>query len=395
VDDTQTPVPAEVNHEVDDTQRDTKALPTAGMEQRSQQSVTSTSTLPSTSPPALPPPPSTPPPSPPPSALPPPPSPSPPPPTLEVTWEKLGGYNCWWGGHGSLEVDSPDGTAVAGATTVDKCKAACLESGLPRTCDGFLFQPSEKKCFRKASIEPSLCSKDAGFELYVRSDPYRPPSAPAVEIKVQSGLLSSKSCSAMMRDPDHKFQSLWAMQGWSVRHRGEAGCWAVDWAQPDWFQWVATGSSCGQTWGNNLNAPTVFGFAESMTNYCNLNGGNGGDPGGACMSAGFNILRIGDWNMCRNVEWMVCVVEGKASYDRGDRSREIRFTHPPGQLNIDDFNSRPGWYIENDIYYLEVCVLNEMCANGAEIFTKAEGEAFVCEFDAALWAAAGKALTWL
>jgi len=135
------------------------------------------------------------------------------------------------------------------------------------------------------------------------------------------------------------------------------------------------------------------------------------------------------------------VVEGKASYDRGDRSREIRFTHPPGhihihmhahactytnceirvkassrltnlglnpesptptvtypptgQLNSDDFNSRPGWYIENDIYYLEVCVLNEMCANGAEIFTKAEGEAFVCEFDAALWAAAGKALTWL
>jgi len=99
--------------------------------------------------------------------------------------------------------------------------------------------------------------------------------------------------------------------------------------------------------------------------------------------------------MCRNVEWMVCVVEGKASYDRGDRSREIRFTHPPGQLNIDDFNSRPGWYIENDIYYLEVCVLNEMCSNRAEIFTKAEGESFVCEFDAALWAAAGKALTWL
>ena len=74
---------------------------------------------------------------------------------------------------------------------------------------------------------------------------------------------------------------------------------------------MGTGSSCGQTWGNNLNAPTVFGFAESMTNYCNMNGGNGGDPGGACMSAGFNILRIGDWNMyvhcmCMHVH---CVVQ--------------------------------------------------------------------------------------
>ena len=78
--------------------------------------------------------------------------------------------------------------------------------------DGFLFQPAEKKCFRKASIEPSLCSKDAGFELYVRSDPYRPPSAPAVEVtvrhmcmhavrmyalcvvQVQGGLLSTHAC---------------------------------------------------------------------------------------------------------------------------------------------------------------------------------------------------------
>ena len=32
--------------------------------------------------------------------------------------------------------------------------------------------------------------------------------------------------------------------------------------------------------------------------------------------------------------------------------------------------------MENDIYYLEVCVLNEMCKNRDEIFTKEHGESF-------------------
>lgn len=82
-----------VSAEADDTQPDEKALPTAGMQERSQ-SVTSIS---STSPPTLPPPLSTPPPSPPPSASPssPPPSPAAPAPEATamatVTWENLGG----------------------------------------------------------------------------------------------------------------------------------------------------------------------------------------------------------------------------------------------------------------------------------------------------------------
>ena len=99
------------------------------------------------SPPPLPPPPS---PSPPPSLpLPPPPvPPSPsgpppaPPPELAAVgweWEVKPDKNCWWDGHGSEEVDSPPGTAVATATTLEACKAACLAS--PNMgCDGVLWK---------------------------------------------------------------------------------------------------------------------------------------------------------------------------------------------------------------------------------------------------------------
>ena len=104
------------------------------------------------------------------------------------------------------------------------------------------------------------------------------------------------------------------------------------------------------------------------------------------MGADLNVLRITDWNMCRNAEWMVCVVAGKADY-ADSSSGEIIFTYAPAMLNIDEFNSRPGMYIEDDIYYLEVCVLNEMCTNYEEIFQKGEGDSFFCKFDHARWSA--------
>ena len=151
------------------------------------------------------------------------------------------------------------------------------------------------------------------------------------------------------RQPTHKFQSLWAPEGWAVRQRGQPGCWQVDWTT-DWFDWIAHTPNCQQPWGNNLNAPTVFGFKESMVDVCHQHGGYGGDPGGACMSANLNILRLApqDWNVCRNVEWMHCVVQGQGCWG-GGCTNEIIFTYSPRELDIEDFNSRPGYYIENDI----------------------------------------------
>lgn len=217
-----------------------------------------------------------------------------------------------------------------------------------------------------------------------------------------------------------------------MRQRGQPGCWQVDWTT-DWFDWIAHTPNCQQPWGNNLNAPTVFGFKESMVDVCHQHGGYGGDPGGACMSAHLNILRLApqDWNVCRNVEWMHCVVQRQGCWGGGCTS-EIIFTYSPRELDIEDFNSRPGYYIENDICaqsgldrtrghtvhcsgshppsresrhthrarvrgrratdYLEVCVLNEMCGNHDEIFRVGHGGSFFCAFDAARWAAFGRVL---
>jgi hypothetical protein len=40
-------------------------------------------------------------------------------------------------------------------------------------------------------------------------------------------------------------------------------------------------------------------------------------------------------------------------------------------------------YATVDIYYLEVCLLNQICTNGPELFNLETGQFFVCEFDSA------------
>lgn len=88
--------------------------------------------------------------------------------------------------------------------------------------------------------------------------------------------------------------------------------------------------------------------------------------------------------MCRNAEWMVCVIQGKACWGGGGDGKII-FSLAPSQLDLTDFDSRPGWYSENDIYYLEVCTLYEMCRNRDELFTLAKGDPFFCDFDNQGW----------
>ena len=294
------------------------------------------------------------------------PSPSSPPmlsPPPEATWEVYEGKNCFWDGHGADEVDTPRGSSVPGVSSVDACKAACLEAArdINVVCDGVLFQPGTGKCYRKANIDPSSCSYDRGFVLYVRTDPNRPPAAPR-QVDV-SGQLTSAKCTAMMRNPDHKFYRIWSPNGWSVRQPGTAACWDVDWTN-DWFDWIANVPNCDQSWGKDANAATVFGFAESMEDYCRQRAGRRRalEPGWVCDQAGLNILRIGTWNMCRNAEWMMCVVQGNVGL-----GGEIIFTLAPRSLDIDYFKARPYNIVENDIYYLEVfapaldCLVDHGC----------------------------------
>lgn len=218
-----------------------------------------------------------------------------------VTWTEFPAKNCWWGGHGAEEVDTPRGSAVSGVKTIDACKAACLDK---TQCDGVLFQKSSGKCFRKARLQPGLCRPDDTLTLFVLQDPNRPPAPPFAPSL--GSFASPAKCSAALRDPNHKFYKMWsADNGFTGRARGAKACWDVPWAD-SWFDFVGDATNCDQDWdwtGNNMpDAPTVFGFSETMAAYClGMAGrrGGGGDPGHACRNAHINILRIGSWTMCR------------------------------------------------------------------------------------------------
>lgn len=185
---------------------------------------------------------------------------------------------------------------MPGVATVAACKLACLEvSG--GACDGFLFQSSTKSCFRKASIDVASCSRDSEFALYLRMDPNRPPSAPRVaHIDGGNARMTSKVCSAAMRNSNHKFYTIWGARGWSARRPGQPACFDAG-----WFDWVAKGENCYQNWGPNRNAETIFGFKETMEAYCSQAAGHGWNNNGAleraCGDANLNILRTGSWNM--------------------------------------------------------------------------------------------------
>jgi hypothetical protein len=97
--------------------------------------------------------------------------PPPPRPPLSATWHHHPSKNCWWDGHGSQEVDSPNGTPVPGVTTLASCKAACLASD---SCEGIVVQATGE-CFRKRSIVVRRCVDSHDFDLYVAAFAVPPP----------------------------------------------------------------------------------------------------------------------------------------------------------------------------------------------------------------------------
>ena len=189
----------------------------------------------------------------------------------------------------------------------------------------------------------------------------------------------------------HKFRILWSETGWHTRGGpNEPSCWGAD--LQGWLEHVAKAEGCRRHWGGLGTAyPTVFGYKETMESYCNDENGRGwnwwGDVAGCCGDAHFNVLRIPDWEMCKNVEWMWCVIRGA--------SGEIRFTKEPAYIDASlssHYSDNMYGFEENDIYALELCLLNEMCVNGDEIFAKRVGEPFHCVPDEGKWQSFGRDL---
>ena len=93
------------------------------------------------------------------------------------------------------------------------------------------------------------------------------------------------------------------------------------------------------------------------------------------------------------VEWQMCAVLGRLNQQN---TKAIEFAWPPSVLSMapDEgvFGKCHGFtdatcampntgFANDDIYYLEICLFSQVCANREQLFKLEQGDEFVCHFD--------------
>ncbi len=141
----------------------------------------------------------------------------------------------------------------------------------------------------------------------------------------------------------------------------------------------------GGEWGQRLNASAVLGTHESLAAYCsNRKLPHSLSLEKKCLQKGVNLYRVpvGRWTMCKNAQWLICAVQGRAC--RGGRScnSELIISHPWNETLAPAFNQK---LAENHIYAMELCILSKICTNGDEVRTQPASRPFKCNYDAAAW----------
>ena len=93
----------------------------------------------------------------------------------------------------------------------------------------------------------------------------------------------------------------------------------------------------------------------------------------------------------------MCAAKGELP---GQRSPTIQFARAPSTLAPDGSTGKPlghcrGWlpnqvpaggvygFATDDVFYLEVCLYNQICSNGERLFSLLAGERFTCEYSTA------------
>eukprot|EP00966_Prymnesium_polylepis_P113285 2619685-Prymnesium_polylepis.2 len=235
------------------------------------------------------------------------------------------------------------------------------------------------------------------------------------------GVLSHDTCDGMLRDTQHSFWTMWGERGYIRRQAGETGCWGED--PGPFFARIGTRSQCDVNWFEGCqhledpdarpefssDAPALLGSEESIYEYCNGAGRQRrrlaalrnasvagraahhrelrGDISGDCIMSNKNVLRLlshrKPWNMCQNLEWLMCAGRGLLP---GQGSRKMHFADAPKRLDTrNDFWEGGQWesrYAVGDVYYLEICMLSQICRNSHELFTVEVGTFFECDLDA-------------
>ena len=123
-------------------------------------------------------------------------------------------------------------------------------------------------------------------------------------------------------------------------------------------------------------------------------GGVGRQHSEVCVNANVNILslygNVIPYNTCRNFEWQLCAAKGMLP---GQGAR-VQFAYAPRYLKP-FFGERPlgscagympmgcgrNGYASSDIFYLEVCVFDQICSNRDEMWALDVGDDWTCDMD--------------
>ena len=209
----------------------------------------------------------------------------------------------------------------------------------------------------------------------------------------------------MLHDPFRLFYSMFS-RGWQGRGLEDPGCLGDTEAERQtFFNRTWNGDDCNQNfyqgthdWPNYAvpSAPALLGFGNTIMEYCLRVLGEwhhvwwASSPAiaDACIRAGTNVLRLkSGWTMCLNLKWQICAVKGLLHGQNGQG--RIHFAPAPNTLRLDGKPSparqggRGVGIIEEDVFYLEICVFAHVCENGADIFTLEEGALFDCQLSEA------------
>jgi len=228
------------------------------------------------------------------------------------------------------------------------------------------------------------------------------------------GFLDHAQCQRLWSDKDSQFHRLWHAEGWRVRqNRNQPACWGNPFQYFDDIWW---GRGCGKNWytGNQGDlglwnggpakewaiphftkpAPALLGFDRNIDWHCHNT--NSRTHATKCVEANVNILSLyGDqipYNLCRNAEWQLCAARG---YLPGQNSKTIMFSYAPRDLEINGGPFPLGsctsyaprgcgntGYASGDIFYLEVCLYDQICKNGrGDLWALNAGDEFRCDLD--------------
>ena len=153
----------------------------------------------------------------------------------------------------------------------------------------------------------------------------------------------------------------------------------------------------------SADAPALLGFDETIDAYCssqhdyNPDGASDGGNWHAshCVATNLNILSLYGarvpYNLCRNLEWQVCAAKGRLP---GQQTPTLVFSKAPRELHPGATSDKPfgqcrGWrdktgcdsgtqFATDDIYFLEVCVFNQLCENNEELWQLDAGTPWQC-----------------